>query len=305
MPSLSREFRFAEYHGGQSLVEYGLCIGLVVLLALVGLQALGVNLNVCFTNMIPDPKAAVAASPSAATLPVSGTSVTIPPAGSGGGGTKGSSVVKASDYTVRMAGTVATLGANGTTFELSSQLKAIADKLRSSGEITDAEANKLVALANQGFRLAELEKKVEEASKRSGSTQGFLQSSIQFDGKSYTMPEVAGLIGFGTPTDLTQDIKNNSNYMLETSNASPETLAFITLYQDAISGANIQNSEAKGIVSQLSSEISYLTDAVSNLIYGAYDPNISLENLNKNTASQASVYDSTAICYIGNGACGG
>ena len=293
-----------QFQHGQSLTEYGLGIGLVALIALAGLTSLGENLNIAFENMIPKPSPPVA--------------VSVPPIGlanvSGGSGSSqgpaqtgapakfsGNSVIKPADFTTSLTSTVTTLGANGTTFELAKQLKAMAAKMLASGEITETEANKLYMLANQGYRLADLEKQVEEASKRNGSTGAFLGSSITFDSKSYTMPEVASLIGFGTPTELRQDIVANNNYMLETKDASPETLAFINLYQDAISGPNLQNSPAKGVVSQLSSEISYLTDDVSNLIYGAYAPDITLENLNQNTVSAATVYDSTAICYVGNG----
>lgn len=297
---------------GQALSEYGLGIGLVALVALAGLTNLGGNLKVSLEKMLPQ-----APPPLAATAPPA----ISPAAGSGNTGTpgalpiaavagrpaafNGTSIIQPANFTTRMTGTVATLGANGTTFELSNQLKSMAGKMLESGEISEAEANKLYALANQGYRLAALEKLVEDASRSHSSTAAFLASSINFDGKTYTMPEVAGLIGFGTPTELRQDIVANSNYMLETKDASPETLAFINLYHDAISSPNMQNSPAKGVVSQLSSEISYLTDGISNLIYGAYDPNITLENLNQNTVSAATVYDSTAICYIGNGSRGG
>lgn len=293
---------YGECPKGQSSTEYGLGIGLVALLTVGALHMLGNTLNISASNMIPDH------SPSVALPPVGGViAIDRLPADQkispGADGYRSRGILKISDFTIRMAGTVATLGANGTTFELSGQLKAIAVKLQQSGEISDAEANKLLALANQGFRLAELEKQVEEASKHTGSTHDFLQSSIQFDGKRYTIPEVAALIGFGTQSDLIEDIRNNPNYMLETETALPETLAFINLYHDAISGANIQNSEARGVVSQLSSEISYLTDAVCDLIMSSYDPSVALDDLKKNTASQATVYDATAICYVGNGAC--
>jgi hypothetical protein len=291
---------------GQTLSEYSLGIALVAILSLTALSNLGGNLKVAFKQMIPK------AAPSAIvnTMPTTNNPTNAPngsvklQTGSSNGNIAGNfseSVIEPHDYTTRLTGTVTTLGANGTTFQLANQVKALGEKMLASGEITETEANKLYALANQGYRLAELEKQVEDASKRNSSTGDFLGSSISFDGKNYTIPEVAGLIGFGTPTDLTQDIKKNSNYMLETADASPETLAFIQLYQDAISVPGLQNSEAKGVISQLSSEISYLTDAISNLIYGAYDPNITLENLNKNTVSVATVYDSTSLCYVGNG----
>ncbi len=290
---------------GQSLTEYGLGIGLVALISLAGLTSLGGNLKIALENMIPKPTPPVAVSVALPGGPAKGSGSSSSSQGPTQTGApvsfSGNSVIKPADFTTNLTSTVTTLGANGTTFELAKQLNAMSAKMLASGEISETEANKLYALANQGYRLANLEKQVEDASKRNSSTGAFLASSINFDGKTYTMPQVASLIGFGTPTELRQDIKANNNYMLETNDASPETLAFINLYQDAINSPNLQNSEAKGVVSQLSSEISYLTDDVSNLIYGAYAPDITLENLNQNTVSAATVYDSTAICYVGNG----
>jgi Flp pilus assembly pilin Flp len=215
----------------------------------------------------------------------------------------GSTSIKPSDYSLNLTNVVQTIGANGATSQLAQELQALAKKMKDSGEIDQAEADKILALANQGFRLADLENLVETQSKNAGSTQAFLASSINFNGKTMSMQDVAGIIGYGTPTDLTEDIKNDPNYMMSTQYASPETLTFLNLYNDATGVNGIQNQEAKNVVTKLSSEIAYLTDAVSNLIYGASDPNITLENLRGNTASQATVYDSYGICYTGGATC--
>lgn len=292
----------------QAMTEYMIGASLIAVISIGALFALGNNLDDLLKMLLPAPPKTMTAnagkpiSVDVAAPPVSNIpDVAVPPTSP-----TGANAVSVSDYSGSLTSIVSTVGANGATSQLAAQLVALAAKLKESGQISDEEANKLVSLANQGFRLADLERSVEEASKTKGSTQAFLQSSINFDGKTYTIPEVAGLIGFGSPTDLTQDIQNNSNYMLEStpsSTAAPETLAFLNRYQDVINSPNIQNSEAQKVVSQLSSQISYLSDAVSNLIYGANDPNISLENLNKNTASVATVYDSHSICYLGGDAC--
>jgi len=201
-----------------------------------------------------------------------------------------------------MAARVQTLGANGTTSLLAVQLQALAEKLLKDETITQDSANKILALANQGFRLAALERSIEDASQKANSNQEFMNTSILFDGKNITMADAANLIGFTTPTDCNQDIATNPAYMLNPANASPETLSFINLYQAALSDPSITNSaEAQGLISQLSSQISYLSDDVGNIIWSAQLTSQSLTTIHNNVISYASTYDSTAICYMGNG----
>jgi len=282
-------------HLGNTIVEYTL-IGIAVIVVSIGaLNLLGQSIHGAFAavkgsmeNSIQSSNSAIAQHASAKANFVAGVSSQI--------------TINANTPSVlsgSLASLVQTSGANGATAALSLQLQTLANQLLSEGKISQDEANKLLALANQGFIIASLESQIEAASKSAASNQDFLNTTINFQGTSYLVKDAANLIGFSSPGNPTTDLSANSNYMLQTNTASPQTLAFLNLYQQAINSPELTTAGAVASVQQLSAQISYLSDVTCDLANSAYNPQITLTALHQQTISSATAYDSSQIAQMG------
>lgn len=75
-------------------------------------------------------------------------------------------------------------------------LDSLTRKLKDAGEITEDQANQLAALSNQGHRIAHIESLFEKAARDSGTDkQKFLNTTLNLDGKQYTTNELNVMLG--------------------------------------------------------------------------------------------------------------
>lgn len=275
---------------GQSLFEYTMIILLVVFLAFGSLITIGRNISEGLKDMLPAPEHALDKDKG-----LNGVRLGNPAISGASNLSPTVTSLSLQDYSTNLAKLVQTTGVNGSTMGLSSQLSAVAQTLLESGTVSTDEANQLTALANQGMRMALLEAQLEEASQKSTSNEAFLNSPINFNGQTYLVKDAGNLIGFSSPNSPDADMLTNGNYMMSTSSAQPETLAFLNLYNQVAAIPELQNTETLAIVQKLSAQVSYLSDVASNQVNGAYNSSVSLDTLKQQSISSATVFDSESI----------
>lgn len=79
-------------------------------------------------------------------------------------------VIAVTDYPENMVTAVETAGADGTTKSLASFMSVMAEKLKAAGQINDKQYQSLIDLSNQGFKIGELQSKVQSAYASSDGT---------------------------------------------------------------------------------------------------------------------------------------
>ena len=276
---------------GQAISEYGLIGALVAVLVIPALVILGGNLNSLFGGMFgsgkPATTVALSSSPTSPTAqPTTTASSTTPPATSTtsqpGIPTAGVSVTMADgttlalpSYPTNLSATVSTSGANGTTTILANNLQSMATQMLDAGKITQEQYNSLISLANQGHRMALIEKTIEDFATTDPSGQGMLEmASIPFEGKNYHKDDLSAKVGAG----------------------GSESALFQQLYQDVANQGLLNDPAVKALISQLTNNIT----AIGNAFAGATYMADSSREITKDTASQLTNQDSASICTTGN-----
>ncbi len=287
------------------MTEYVIIGALVLAVGMGGLVMLASSLKGQLTGMISppaplQPKAvAIAVKPTAVQpVPV----VALPAA-------SGSKKIKLSDGTevlLNQVGeslqkTVETAGANGATEKMLADLQSLTQQLVASGKITESQANDLYVLANKGYQLAALERQIEDAAQATRSDRSFLNTSIEYNGKQYTVEEAGDLLGFTSGVDPDRNIQRNPDYVLSLTDANPETKAFIQLYNKVLKNGSMDDPAVKDVVSQLSSNITYLTDVVVDVVWGVQNNDLSVSQTQNHLVSLTTAFDSNGICGAGKG----
>lgn len=230
---------------GQSLLEYALLGVLVLALAIGTLAQLGGGLNVVFSHMLgSSPSQAQDGAVSAAgfdktssePVALSFTSTPVSPL-------LIPDVITQPQSIQQLTMMVQTTGANGATQTLADSLLHTAGELLAQGEIDESNYSKIVALANQGHRLAEIESAINGAAKQAGNNggAGFISSQVQLDGKFYSGPDVVRLI----------------------SNASPDVQNFNNLRNEVLQSITLKDPGQQALISQLSTDILNIANAVA------------------------------------------
>ncbi|MBY0405024.1 MAG: hypothetical protein K2X66_14080, partial [Cyanobacteria bacterium] len=170
--------RFCKLPGlalGNSLVEYALPLGLIVVVVLVGAELVGSNLFQWMPSM------------SNGTLKNDGhsKSLRLRPLGSNPYTqtvlltlSDGSSL-DLENYPTDINSLVETLGPNGTTDLLVDAIRQLAQKLLAKGEITQAQANQLMALANSGHSWSNTQGVIESAVRDSGRNKEIFDAQVR------------------------------------------------------------------------------------------------------------------------------
>lgn len=187
--------------GGQSLTEYGIITALVAVVSIGVWVGLSGGLRAAVSGMASDnqganktPLTAVIASPQGQTSLTSGS----PPSANDLSAGFDLTSPSASAGVNSIASLVETVGANGTTSILASQIEILAKQLLESGKIDQEQANILQNLSNKGHEIAMAQKGLEEsAQKAGGDSQKFQNTPIVLnDGQEYSRPwAVAALMG--------------------------------------------------------------------------------------------------------------
>jgi hypothetical protein len=190
-----------------------------------------------------------------------------------------------SDFSTKLV----TLGANGTTDLLATQLTLVAQALKEIGAITEAQSEDLLNLANQGHTIAQAERLIED------SVSGKTQSSTgmyTFQGKEYTLDQLAGQIGFG---GVSMDEVANP---LTSDKAEPVLANFQSLYTTAQRDGSLEIPEVKALVDQASSQILTTGELVED-VYTREQITDDYAAFKTRLASNATNASSGAICTAG------
>lgn len=239
------------HSAGNTLAEYGL-IGLLLLgICIVAITSLGNNLGGNLGNL----EKSLARKPGGNTTQVAGVTnhvprkkPVIPNAAMGGNAL---SATLANKMSVReMQATIQVSGANGATKELASVMAAYAKQLLVEGTLTEEQANLLSRLANEGHKLANAEKLLEDAYSQNMET-------VTYGGRTYTRKQFGEMFGFnrlhgvvGSTTSMDEQMKN----------AQSMTAPFLTIYNQAKSRGALDDPAVAKVIDTLSTEITITSD---------------------------------------------
>lgn len=281
------------------MTEYAVIAGLCVLVAIPVLALLGGHMNVRFDGMIP---AYQPAQITHANAPSSGGPGPITPSPiSPQGQTSGTWINNQA-----LGREVQTAGANGATTVLASQLELLGKQQLEAGQISQAQYTQMLALANQGHRLANMEGLLENVVSGLRSAQDFSDQTVVFEGKEYEVSDLIAQLGF----HQSYDDGLLSNPMQSANLANPEMKTFINLYNQVVSSGALENPATQAEVQRLATQIATINDA---FVYAAqdlgWDYTIQPEEFTSSAAERIMNLDasttthngSTSICRYGNG----
>lgn len=257
---------------GQALTEYLIIGALVLIVAIGALTVLGKTTSQLFANMLGSRNAGATTQASAAGG--AGPSVTA------GGGTSSSSAssspaatsasggsvtftsangtaISLPNYPENVSKSIDTVGANGTTDLLANQLVDMAKQLKAEGTISDQQYNSLVALSNQGHRLADFER-ILEGNYSPQTADKFETMTFTVQGQQYTGNEIHSVMGFqGAMGAQISDPLNAP--------ASDEIARLQSLYKSAQQSGAMSDPAVANVVQGLTSQIALLNQYVNNI----------------------------------------
>lgn len=288
---------------GQTLTEYSL-IGLcVVVLTIPALVVLSGTLDGQFSDILSPP------SPASIQAAASGHLKPVSTSANAGVGTMPSPQIDlnipTSLYT-DLSKSVQTAGANGATGILSSRIATIAQEQLAAGKIDQSQFNALMALSNQGHRMASIEKIIETAA--AGAPRGgkaFRDTMVTFEGRQVSIYDLYGDIGFRQ--DYSEGLLTNPFNPREES--GPEMRQFVALYNQAKASGVLNNTAIGGELGQLAMQIASIADSMTFAGQDIANNKISNDEINQNIATRLAEFDasgrtngnSSQICGLGNG----
>lgn len=193
-----------------------------------------------------------------------------------------------------------TIGANGTTLMLAQQIATVAQRLKDEGKISETQYAELMALANQGHKMAAIQEKLAVAVDMAGGDfQKFSEVKFMVDGKEYTAPDLYNLIGFMGPTPQSAELKDP---LLNGDTGEPDSNQLLTLYKAALASGALNDPEAKSTVDSAATQILQIGEGVENRLSEFYHGNSLQNNDDLNLAASRSATDmeSAKICKAGD-----
>lgn len=151
------------------------------------------------------------------------------------------------NYPSDIAKTITTLGANGTTKLLADSLSAVIQQLQDKGEISPEQYNRLMALANQGHRIAlieEIYEKQMEESNYNGTKAN--QAMVTFEGKQIQLGKLVDRIGW---------LPSGQGFR-------PEAGTFNNLYKKAMADGSLKDPVARQTITILKDQILNIANGV-------------------------------------------
>jgi Flp pilus assembly pilin Flp len=303
---------------GNALMEYMLPAALVLIVCIISMQAAGGNLKEFFSALKSDMGRTSEAAKLASNQQIAmktevkfqAPAVSNPNIPSKFCYSNGQCVEMTQELDMRA--TIETVGANGTITILADKLRQLAADLQAKNEITSEQVGVFNALANQGYRIGEINGLIEKAAKACGSDVNcFNSQKAPFEGGQKSMQELAALIGYRPLSDDPADTENN-----------PEVDAMWNIYK-SLPNSVWNNPELKDTVTTLTTQIGQTSNLVmwgtSNIQNGYIGPDglqqylvqeakgtIPKSGLAQGGSAESSTsQDATTICTSGNGTSNG
>lgn len=204
---------------------------------------------------------------------------------------------------------VETVGASGTTELLVAALHSLGIQLKEADEISNQEAQLILQLAQQGHKIAELQRLVEQAIKASnGNPEQLGNKSIPFDGQIYSAMELAYLIGDALPdVHKGSDFESFFKQYRDTALSGENGLAgnhyvgtvrhdFLQLFQQVQGSSLVENEAVGNLVNQLSTDINQLAQVFSENTHKTFLGEYPASEFQKKVASELTDTKSGQIC---------
>lgn len=283
---------------GNTLTEYALIGILLVVVSFGALQVLGSNFN-----------AAVAMIKSEASTKSSiATAAWVAHNAAATGKTPTLTAEEQAILQESLTSKLQTTGANGATEILAKQLAAAAEQLLKDGKIDKSQYDLLIKLSNEGHKMAQMQGMIADAMKFAhGDVAALNNMKFTLDGKSYTAPELAAMIGFNGPSPASfgpTDILSTPSG----GTTGSEVGNFLDIYNQALASGALADPLAKSTVDSASTQIASLGELTEDTIWNVKDNGMPMDDANiKTLTSESSTQmNSSKICnagkFVDNGA---
>lgn len=304
---------------GQSLSEYGTIFGVVIVVAIGAVAFLGTQNTQMYENVMQGGFGK--STDESGKLVSLGTLISSNNTDSQITATlKDGTILSLSRYPSNLAQSIETIGVDGTTRELLATLRSVANQLKSQGKITDAEYNQFAALANQGHRMANIEKLVEDLAQNSSSKETFRNQIIALDGKSYSPADLLCALG-GVNESISNKACNSLTAPYDFSNAplitedpkvaaatanryGQEQMAFLRAYEKVNALSQVKEDPTlQKVLLSLSQDITSLAQSmasVGNKIASLVEADFTPNQLKGSVASLVTNTQSARICNRGS-----
>jgi len=214
---------------------------------------------------------------------------------------KDGTVIQLSQYPQDLKKYVEVSGTNGTTAILLAQLDSLISQIKKTKTLNQTQVGSLQKLSTQGYRIAAVEKTIENAFKNAKSVNELSNTMITFDGQQYTITDFSWLIGWhgavgyqSTPPDITNALDNSSTA------TGPELSRFLDLYFEAEANGSLNDPALKTVVSELSSQIAFLSEVMEDSSWQVLTSTKDLSTLDSLQISSTTHYNSSQICQLNN-----
>lgn len=248
------------YSTGNALAEYGLIALLVACGAVVALMTLGNTVNGMFSGMLSrkEPQIIQAVDASGTMAPVPGIANPAAPDLA-----SDPSPCQAWDP-AGLRNRVLTLGANGTTEYLASQMKAAIQNYVAEGKLSPEQASLLLELSNRGHEMARIEALVEQAYQvANGDKETYKAAIIPYNGKNYSAGELIYMVALGGAyANLPDPLNPPANV-----SQGPAMKAFVSLYHQAEASGALNDPEVARAIQGFASQIARIGEVADCTFY--------------------------------------
>ena len=293
---------FFHKYKGQSLPEYGLVLGLVVVASIGALILLGSNISgttETVSSELANSSVEMAyhmamnknSDPTSmpqllSQLGYAGETKTLSFT------TPSGSTVVLSDYPVDLAESLETLGSPGVTEVLAALMKETARQLVEQGDITTEQAINLVNLANKGYQISEVEGLLATEALNNPLETSYMGSLVTYNGYTYQNPyDMSNQL-------LTPAGNRNQGYAVYTTSSLVDD--YNALLATAQSDGSLSIPAVNSLISNISNDILYLSNEVSINNYAIMRGHLTPAMSEAKIASQTTETHSDTICSTGN-----
>lgn len=278
--------RIYRNYSGQSLSEYGLVAASIGIVAMGVLLMLGNNMSLLWDGltrgMEREPNAQVSAygtreGTNQANIGMQNVTLRF----------SGGQSITLIDYPADLKQSIATVGANGTTTQLSNNLASLALQLVQSGEIDQVQANLLIQLSNQGHRLAKIEGLIGTQVEKGD----WFDKNAEFDGNKVSLQELHALIGWDDTISL-----QNPTDLLRFQKVGSESRQFATYYQSVVDAGLLKDPAIEKLVTTLSTQILVISESAEISLDAVKKQEVPAQEFNAEIAENVTNLNSASIC---------